>query len=250
MLKTNYGKVSKVYDQNKGRLNFPKDEDIDKLLEKNDQITVLDLACGTGNYLLSQQEYYKDKNIRWIGIDLSMDMLNMAKSKNLTAEFINSDAESYNLEEESVDLVVCNFAFHHFENKQKCLAKIYATLKKGGILRFRNIEPEYMKDWWVYKYCPETFYEDMHRFWPKDLMMYELKKNNFINITAKREYYEKSKPISELVENYKRRDTSQLAMIGDEMYDKGMKRVMQEVNQGESEYKDVTALLEIRCEKN
>lgn len=250
MLKTNYGKVSKVYDQNKGRLNFPKDEDIDKLLEKNDQITVLDLACGTGNYLLSQQEYYKDKNIRWIGIDLSMDMLNMAKSKNLTAEFINSDAESYNLEEESVDLVVCNFAFHHFENKQKCLAKIYATLKKGGILRFRNIEPEYMKDWWVYKYCPETFYEDMHRFWPKDLMMYELKKNNFINITAKREYYEKSKPISELVENYKRRDTSQLAMIGDEMYDNGMKRVMQEVNQGESEYKDVTALLEIRCEKN
>ncbi|MBP5452745.1 MAG: methyltransferase domain-containing protein [Treponema sp.] len=250
MLKTNYSKVSKVYDQNKGRLNFPKDEDIEKLLEKNEQITVLDLACGTGNYLLSQQEYYKDKNIRWIGIDLSMDMLNMAKSKNLTAEFINSDAESYNLEEESVDLVVCNFAFHHFENKQKCLGKIYATLKKGGILRFRNIEPECMKDWWVYKYCLETFYEDMHRFWPKDLMMYELKKNNFKNITAKREYYEKSKPISELVENYKRRDTSQLAMIGDEMYDKGMKRVMQEVNQGESEYKDVTALLEIRCEKN
>ena len=250
MLKTNYSKVSKVYDQNKGRLGFPKDEDIEKLLEENEKITVLDLACGTGNYLLSQQEYYKEKNIRWIGIDLSMDMLNIAKSKNLTAEFINSDAESYNLEEESVDLVVCNFAFHHFENKQKCLAKIYATLKKGGILRFRNIEPECMKDWWVYKYCPETFYEDMHRFWPKDLMMYELKKNNFTNITAKREYYEKSKPISELVENYKRRDTSQLAMIGDEMYDKGMKRVMQEVNQGESEYKDATALLEIRCEKN
>ena len=249
MLKTNYGKVSKVYDQNKGRLNFPKDEDIEKLLKENEQITVLDLACGTGNYLLSQQEYYKDKNIRWIGIDLSKDMLDIAKSKGLTAEFINSDAESYNLEEESVDLVVCNFAFHHFENKQKCLAKIYTTLKKGGILRFRNIEPECMKDWWVYKYCPETFYEDMHRFWPKDLMMYELKKNNFTNRTAKREYYEKSKSISELVENYKRRDVSQLAMINDEMYNKGMKRVMQEVNQGETEYKDVIALLEIRCEK-
>lgn len=250
MLKTNYGEVSKVYDKNKGRTDFPKDEDIGKLLEKNRNITVLDLACGTGNYLLSQQKYYQGENIRWIGIDLSPDMLNIAKSKNLTAEFINSSAESFNLEEESVDLVVCNFAFHHFENKQKSLNKIYATLKKGGVLRFRNIEPECMKEWWVYKYCPETIYEDMFRFWSKDLMMYELKKNNFVNISAKREYYEKSKPIAELVENYKRRDTSQLAMIGDEFYQKGLKRVMQEVNQGETEYKDVVALLEIRCEKN
>ena len=250
MLKTNYAQVSKVYDANKGRTDFPKDEEIGKLLEKNGNITVLDLACGTGNYLLSQQKYYQGENIKWIGIDLSIDMLNVAKSKNLTAEFINSNAENFNLDVESVDLVVCNFAFHHFENKQKSLNKIYATLKKGGVLRFRNIEPECMKDWWVYKYCPETSYEDMFRFWSKDLMMYELKKNNFVNISAKREYYEKSKPIAELVENYKRRDTSQLAMIGDEFYQKGLKRVMQEVDQGETEYKDIVALLEIRCEKN
>ena len=51
-----------------------------------------------------------------------------------------------------------------------------------------------MKEWWVYKYCPETFYEDMFRFWQKDLMIYELKKCNFVNISAKREYYEKNKP--------------------------------------------------------
>ena len=250
MLKTDYSKVAKLYDQNKGRVDFPKDLDIEKLLEQKESITVLDLACGTGNYLLGQQSHYEGKNIKWIGVDLSLDMLNIAKSKNLTAEFINSDAESYNLPEESVDLIVCNFAFHHFENKQKCLAKMFATLKKGGILRFRNIEPECMKEWWVYKYCPETYYEDMFRFWPKDLMMHEIKKAQFSNITVKREYYEKSKPISELVENYKRRDTSQLSMIDDEDYKRGLNRVMQEVNQGETEYKDVAALLEIRCEKN
>ncbi len=39
-------------------------------------------------------------------------------------------------------------------------------------------------------------------------------------------------------------------MIGDEDYKRGLNRVMQEVNQGETEYKDVAALLEIRCEKN
>ena len=250
MLKTDYAEVSKVYDTNKSRTEFPKDEDIEKLLQKNVNITVLDLACGTGNYLLSQQKYYKDKNIRWIGIDLSIDMLNIAKTKDITAEFINSNAETFNLGEETVDLAVCNFAFHHFENKQKSLSKIYTVLKNGGVLKFKNIEPECMKEWWVYKYCPETFYEDMFRFWPKDLMIYELGKNNFINIMVKREYYERTRPIKELVENYERRDTSQLAMIENDIYKKGMKRIMQEVNQGEIEYKDITALLEIRCEKN
>ncbi len=249
MLKTDYAKVSKVYDKNKGRTTFAKDDEIEKLLEKNKSITVLDLGCGTGNYLLGQQEHYSGVDIKWIGIDLSTDMLNIAKSKNLTAEFINANAEDFKLEENSVDLIVCNFAFHHFENKQKALANIYSTLKKGGVLKFRNIEPECMKEWWVYKYCPETFYEDMHRFWPKDLMIHELKKCNFTNISVKREYYEKSSPITELVENYKRRDASQLAMIGDDDYQKGLNRVMQEVNQGETEYKNIVAFLEIRCEK-
>ncbi|MBR3543194.1 MAG: methyltransferase domain-containing protein [Treponema sp.] len=249
MLKTDYAKVSEVYDKNKGRLDFPKDQEIEKLLEKNGSATVLDLACGTGNYLLGQKKHYEGKNIRWIGIDLSTEMLDVAKSKNLEAEFINASAESFDLEEGSVDLVVCNFAFHHFEDKKKCLSKIYAALKKGGVLKFRNVEPECMKEWWVYKYCPETYCEDMFRFWPKDLMIYELKKNNFVNISAKREYYEKFKPMNELLENYKRRDTSQLAMIGDEYYNKGLSRVTQEASQGESEYKDVIAFLEIRCEK-
>ena len=33
MLKTDYAKVSKVYDKNKGRIDFPRDEEIEKLGE-------------------------------------------------------------------------------------------------------------------------------------------------------------------------------------------------------------------------
>ena len=38
-------------------------------------------------------------------------------------------------------------------------------------------------------------------------------------------------------------------MIGDELYEKGMNRVKQEVMQGETEYKSIVSFLEIRCEK-
>ncbi len=60
MLKTNYKKVSKVYDKNKTRTAFAKDNALEELLSQKEEITVLDLACGTENWLLSQQTYFED----------------------------------------------------------------------------------------------------------------------------------------------------------------------------------------------
>ena len=249
MLKTNYKKVSKIYDKNKTRTAFAKDNDLEELLSQKEEITVLDLACGTGNWLLSQQTYFEDKKIKWIGLDASEDMLKLAKEKNINAEFIQSKVEDMSIKSKA-DLIVCNFAFHHFEDKKTALEKIFSTLNNKGILKYRNIEPEFMKDWWVYKYCPETYFEDFQRFWPKELLCYELSKAGFSNITVKREYYESYKNIDLLYENYKRRDASQLAMIGDKEYQKGLKRIELEIANGEKEYKDVISFLDIKCEKS
>ena len=248
MLKTNYQKVSKVYDKNKTRTSFAKDSDLEQLLSNKQNAIVVDLACGTGNWLLSQQTYFDDKKIKWIGLDASQDMLKVAKEKDINAEFIHSKAEDLNLKSKA-DLIVCNFAFHHFEDKKTALEKIFSTLNDNGIFKYRNIEPEFIKDWWVYKYCPETYYEDFKRFWPKDLLCYELQKAGFTNITVKREYYESYKNIEVLYENYKRRDASQLAMIGDTEYQRGLKRIELEIANGIKEYKDVIAFLDIKCEK-
>ena len=248
MLKTNYSKVSKVYDKNKARTSFAKDNELEELLAGKEEITVLDLGCGTGNWLFSQQSYFNDKKIKWIGLDASEDMLNLAKEKAIEAEFIHSKAENMELKSKA-DLIVCNFAFHHFEDKTKALKNIFSVLNDKGILKYRNIEPEFMKDWWVYKYCPETYYEDFQRFWPKDLLCYELGKVGFSKISVKREYYESCKEIEVLYENYKRRDASQLAMIGENEYQKGLKRIELELASGAKEYKDVISFLDIKCVK-
>lgn len=245
MLKTNYAEVSKVYDKNKSRIAFPIDKDLEELLSQKEEITVLDLACGTGNWLSCQQSQLTDKRIKWIGMDASEDMLKCAKEKNLDAQFIHSTAENLKLDTKC-DLIVCNFAFHHFEDKKKALAKIFDTLNENGIFKYKNVEPECMKDWWVYKYCPESYCEDLHRFWPKDLLSYELSKAGFSKISVKREYYESYKDIEELYEHYKRRDASQLAMMDDKVYHKGIKRIEHEIAEGEKQYKDVVAFLEIK----
>lgn len=248
MLKTNYAKVSKVYDKNKGRTAFPIDKDIEELLSRKEEITVLDLACGTGNWLYCQQSQFSDKKIKWIGMDASEDMLEHAKEKGLDAEFIHSTAENLKLDTKC-DLIVCNFAFHHFEDKKKALTNIFSTLNENGIFKYRNVEPECMKDWWVYKYCPESYCEDLHRFWPKELLCYELAKSGFGKFSIKREYFETYKEIEKLYENYKLRDASQLAMMDDKIYQKGIKRIEREIADGVKEYKDVVAFLEIKCEK-
>jgi len=246
MLKTNYSQVSKVYDKNKSRLSFPVDKDLEELLSRKEEVTVLDLACGSGNWLFCQQSYFKDTKIKWIGADASSDMLKLARDKNLKAEFIHSKAEDLNLKSK-VDLIVCNFAFHHFDNKRAALEKIFSALKNDGIFKYRNVEPECMKDWWVYKYCPESWCEDLHRFWPKDLLCHELRKAGFSKINVKREYYESDKNIEELYENYKRRDISQLAMINDEDFQKGLKRIEVEIAGGIKEYKEIISFLDLRC---
>ena len=93
MLKTNYQKVSKVYDKNKTRTSFAKDNDLEQLLTNKQDVTVVDLACGTGNWLLSQQTYFDDKKIKWIGLDASQDMINVAKEKDIDAEFIYDELD-------------------------------------------------------------------------------------------------------------------------------------------------------------
>ena len=51
MLKTNYQKVSKVYDKNKTRTSFAKDNDLEQLLTNKQDVTIeLEIANGIKEY--------------------------------------------------------------------------------------------------------------------------------------------------------------------------------------------------------
>jgi ubiquinone/menaquinone biosynthesis C-methylase UbiE len=81
---TDYSKVAENYDRNKVRYDISKDETIETLYNiNNTDFTVLDLSCGTGNYLKRQIAAYPLPNykINWIGIDKSEDMVKLEKEK-------------------------------------------------------------------------------------------------------------------------------------------------------------------------
>ena len=125
MKTTDYSKIASKYDDNKIRHYIEKDINIERILKKNNnkQICVLDLACGTGNYLVKQITEYKDQQIKWFGIDKSTDMLNVAKQKRLPAELVLGDACQIPLNDNSIDYIKIRFAFHHFSDKKKLYKK-------------------------------------------------------------------------------------------------------------------------------
>ena len=123
--------------------------------------TVLDLACGTGEFerLLLQ----KNPQQRITGVDISQEMLEVAKQK-LSAypkvfwqtasaaklPFGNScfderpRADDRRKGTREFDVVICANAFHYFEDPQGSLKEIQRVLKSNG----RVVILDWCKDYW------------------------------------------------------------------------------------------------------
>jgi ubiquinone/menaquinone biosynthesis C-methylase UbiE len=95
-------------------------------------MNVLDLGCGTGNYTT----LFADTNANVTGIDLSEDLLQIAKQRVPSAKFLCTDAESLeSIESGSMDCVVGNAVLHHFD-VSLALRSMLRVLKPGGAIGF------------------------------------------------------------------------------------------------------------------
>lgn len=107
---------------------------VDKILDLADVTegkTVLDVACGTGVLI---PDYISRGVNTCVGIDISPEMLNIAKNKfkdykNL--RFVCGDAENFVFNTQFDCIMIYN-AFPHFVNPEKLFKNLSLCLKKGG----------------------------------------------------------------------------------------------------------------------
>jgi ubiquinone/menaquinone biosynthesis C-methylase UbiE len=248
---TDYSKIAENYDKNKVRHDIPKDDIIGKLYGLNSvDFTVLDLSCGTGNYLEKQIVKYPmpKYKIKWIGIDKSRDMIKMAQDKNLNADLIIADVINIPLKSGSVDYIKNRFAFHHYTEKEKAVREMCRILKPDGKLSIVNLNHEYMRYSWVYKYFPSSINLDNERF-PKIHDYYKLLENNgFKIIDANIKVAVKRFKYTDIIEEAKNRDMSQLQIIAEEEYIHGLNE-MERDGKGDETILGDLAIIEIHGEK-
>jgi ubiquinone/menaquinone biosynthesis C-methylase UbiE len=247
---TDYSKIAENYDKNSIRHDIPKDETIERLFQRNNKnFTVLDLSCGTGNYLMKQiVEYPLSKyNITWIGIDLSEHMIKKAMEKNINADIIIGDVLNMPLENDSVNYIQNRFAFHHYTDKEKAVKEMYRVLKNGGVLNLVNLNHEYMKYSWVYKYFPASRELDTERFL-KTIDLYKIFEKNGFRIKLEIKTEIKKFGYKGIIEETRNKDMSQLQIITDEEYNKGLNKMEEDSKTNEYIIGDV-ATTEMYCEK-
>lgn len=91
-------------------------------------INVLDIACGTGVLF----PYYLERNVKSItAVDLSPEMVKIAKSKFPQVDVICGDAEEISFDRD-FDCVMIYNAFPHFPNPQGVIENLARALKSGG----------------------------------------------------------------------------------------------------------------------
>ncbi|MBZ1345346.1 MAG: class I SAM-dependent methyltransferase [Candidatus Nealsonbacteria bacterium] len=97
---------------------------------KKPKITMVDIGVGTGN--LAQKFVGKVEHL--IGIDSSVEMLKISKEKLPTIEARKGDFLELPVADNSVNLIVSAYAFHHLteEEKMKALEEMHRILKKQG----------------------------------------------------------------------------------------------------------------------
>lgn len=107
-----------------------------KGLLKNNPISVVDIATGTGDLAIALAK--KDKNVKITGADVSENMLAVAKEKIAKKEFSDrieltkTSSEELPFPDSSFNAAMVAFGVRNFYNPQQGLSQICRVLKSGG----------------------------------------------------------------------------------------------------------------------
>ena len=244
---TDYSKVAPRYDESDVRRRIPPDDFLHQHLyhEPRRPYFALDLACGTGNYLAVQTAAFAGQGVRWFGLDRSEAMLEIARTKAEGVELAVGRAEELPYEDGQFHYLVTSFAFHHFEDKPRAIAEMARVLMPGGGLRIVNIAPSHMRGFWLYDFFPEARHEDQKRFWSPDLVFGELETHGF-EPRLRVDFERYRVRLADLLKDAERRDMSQLAILSEPQYERGLLR-LREALAREPERRVLTEMALVVC---
>jgi ubiquinone/menaquinone biosynthesis C-methylase UbiE len=131
-----WDKWAKTIDSKSLRNNYLRSAQlaIISVLDLKENISMLDIGCGSGWALDQASKLVKDKGT-FFGVDLSAKMIEKARENFKEREnfhFIIANAEEIPLEDNTFEVITCTNSFHHYLHPEKALKEMYRLLKPGG----------------------------------------------------------------------------------------------------------------------
>jgi SAM-dependent methyltransferase len=199
----------------------------------------LEVGCGTGHWLGSFGA------AATVGADRSLGMLvraaaNLAGRARTQGDsaggapsslpaLLAADAHALPFPAATFDVVACVNALHHFDRPRAFVAHAATLLRPGGALVVIGMDPSAGRDrWYLYDYFPETLALDLARYpahaairrWMGELDLERVETAIAQRIVTRyRGGAVRSDPILH------RRGTSQLILLSDEAFGRGMARI-------------------------
>lgn len=127
-----YNKIASEYDTSReGYYTRFHIKELSNTIDLSDGDIVLDVACGNGTLL---QELSKKAKIQANGLDVSENMIHVAKMRYPNMNFKVQPCYPLEWSDESIDIITVCCAFHHFDNPQGFVNECKRVLKKNGIV--------------------------------------------------------------------------------------------------------------------
>lgn len=204
-----FDSIAPVYDRLNHLLSFGIDRSWRRRLvrrtvsfcrQRPGDVRVLDVACGTGDVSIALSR----KGLNVTGVDISANMMDIARKKAPEITFRYGDASSLPFEDGTFDAVTIAFGIRNFDKRAQCIRELYRVLKDGGMLAiaefsiprnrlwrgvytvyFRHVLPAVgrivSRQSYAYTYLPESSFDFPA---PEDFLT-ELSEGGFADMTAR-----------------------------------------------------------------
>ncbi len=208
-----------------------KDQEVERILE---------MGCGTGHWLSG---LFSSAGTL-VGLDLSAGMLAQAQAREEGFSLVRGRACETPFTDACADLVYCVNAIHHFQRRHDFVLEARRLLRPGGMLVVAGMDPRaHRHRWYIYDYFLGTYETDLERFPSWGTIADWMIEVGFERIEWRLvERIEDPKVGREIFSDpFLEKDAcSQLALLSDEAYAAGLRRIATALTEAEARGTSIT----------
>jgi ubiquinone/menaquinone biosynthesis C-methylase UbiE len=215
----------------------------DLVKSSNADGTILEIGCGTGNYIIEVSEFLTNRQC--IGIDISNEMLKKAIKRKADISFLEADVCGHiPIVSNSISIVFCVDVIHHIKDLRKAFRDIFRILNDNGKLIIVTDSTDDLNNRSITTFFPESLSFELSRYHSIDSISMSAYSEGFKSITPKSIGITRN-ITDETFKILEQKAFSALSILTDSQHKIGLERAKQAIKLGEK-WNSCSTIFEIK----